>query len=128
MLLEMMLGHLDAATSDNRSKVGFVIGLLRTCREVAWQQHALLEAIDQLLASWDEHEFIRLLPELRIAFAGLTPRETDRVAGAVAGLHGQKDLGELIHYDINQAALSFHLNVTQEVLRSLEHDQLADWA
>ena len=33
-------------------------------------------------SAWDDATFLAHLPELRLAFAGLTPRETDRVADA----------------------------------------------
>ena len=33
---------------------------------------------------------MELLPELRMAFTWFTPRETDKIAGKAAALHGRK--------------------------------------
>ena len=38
----------------------------------------------------DTEEFLRLLPELRLAFGYFTPLETDRIASKAAALHGKK--------------------------------------
>ncbi|MFO0823146.1 MAG: hypothetical protein U0792_08500 [Gemmataceae bacterium] len=68
-----------------RRGAGFIRGLLATAREVAWQV-AGGGALDARFGGWDEESFLGVLPELRLAFADLTPRET-RVADSVAALH-----------------------------------------
>ena len=40
-------------------------------------------------------EFLKLLPELRLAFSYFTPLETDRITGRAAALHGKKK-GDLL--------------------------------
>ena len=40
-----------------------------------------LELIDGLLGRLSTEEFLKLLPELRLAFSYFTPMETDRIAG-----------------------------------------------
>ena len=60
--------------------MAFLRGLLQTAREAAWQQPALLGVLDKLLREWDEEAFVASLPELRLAFAEMTPKETDRIA------------------------------------------------
>ncbi len=73
-------GHL-AGASDPSDAVGYAQGLLLTARESAWQDTELMPQLDALLGGWDESTFVAHLPDLRLAFADLTPRETDRVAG-----------------------------------------------
>ena len=46
--------------------------------------------IDGLLGRLSGEEFLKLLPELRLAFGYFTPLETDRIAGRAAALHGKK--------------------------------------
>ena len=46
--------------------------------------------IDELLGRLSGEEFLKLLPELRMAFGYFTPLETDRIAGRAAALHGRK--------------------------------------
>jgi hypothetical protein len=113
--------------SDSQRRVGFLRGLLKTCREAAWQNRPLIESVDTILAEWSETEFIAALPSLRLALADLTPRETDRVASLVAGLHGEHSLGEIVHMDVTQREFERNRQVTAAVLASLEQDGLVHW-
>lgn len=80
-------GHLGGAVPP-ADAVGFLTGLLETAREAAWQSTALVRALDDTVRAWDDDTFVEHLPHLRLAFASMTPRETDRLAGEVAVLHG----------------------------------------
>src|SRR4030095_3103180 len=73
---ELVVGYLRGI-SDSQRRVGFLRGLLKTCREAAWQNVELVRSLDEIIAGWDEKEFISSLPNLRLALADLTPRETD---------------------------------------------------
>lgn len=119
-------GHLDGLLAPHES-VAFLRGLLGTAREAAWQQPALLAVIDRLLATWGEDQFVALLPEMRLAFAELTPKETDRVAQAVASLHGDADLGTLVHAGISAGEVQAHLALGRRLHDVLAADGLADW-
>jgi hypothetical protein len=127
-LLILVRGQLGAAVSDSRRKVGFVLGLFRTCREAAWQQQGIMETLNVVLDGWDEAEFMQLLPELRLTFADMTPAETDRVAAVVASLHGKSNLGELVHHDVTGQQVEFHGRITRHVIASLQDDGLVAWA
>ena len=124
---QVSAGYLSAAGIEWSRRVGFLRGLLRSCREIAWQSKEILETVDQLLASWTEDEFVRAIPDLRLAFADLTPRETDKVGAAVAGLHGEKNLGDLFNRGVSAAEFEFHRGLTQLVLERLREDGLGGW-
>ncbi|MCK6212187.1 hypothetical protein KZX45_16720 [Georgenia sp. EYE_87] len=119
-------GHLSG-TASAADGVGFVSGLLRTAREAAWQEPALLGALDGRLAAWERETFVAHLPELRLAFAGMTPRETDRIAQAVAALHGATDLGVLRRSDVDEGTVRRHLEVSRATADLLARDGLAAW-
>jgi hypothetical protein len=124
---ELVVGHL-VGISDSQRRVGFLRGLLQTCREAAWQNLPLIHALDEILAHWEEAEFISALPSLRLAFADLTPRETDKVAALVASLHGRTQLGALVQMQVTEGQLEMNRRVTALVLDSLKTDGLAEWA
>jgi hypothetical protein len=124
---ELVVGHL-VGISDSQRRVGFLRGLLQTCREAAWQNLPLIHALDEILAAWEESEFISALPSLRLAFADLTPRETDKVAALVASLHGRTQLGALVQMQVTEGQLEMNRRVTALVLDSLKTDGLAEWA
>jgi hypothetical protein len=125
-LASFMSGHFTGASEPGRA-VAFLRGVLRAARETAWQQPQLLQALDALLVGWDEATFIGVLPELRLAFAELTPRETDRVAEAVARLHGAGHLGSLVNDDVGAGQLNAHLSLSRALLAVLDADGLGSW-
>jgi hypothetical protein len=119
-------GHL-AGASDASDAVGYAQGLLLTARESAWQDTELMPQLDALLGGWDEATFVAHLPDLRLAFADLTPRETDRVARLLASLHGLEGLGPLQTRGVDEAAVARHLQVSREVAELLRADRLGEW-
>jgi len=120
-------GHLGGAVAP-AAAVAFTRGLLATAREAAWQEDAVTSAIDAHLAEWDEQAFIAHLPELRLAFAVLTPAETDRVARQVAAGLGLADLGPLVARALDEETMRRHLAVSAAVGTLLAEDGLAEWA
>jgi len=123
-LLQIVKGILTGIQSSKENKTGVIYGLMQTCRELLWQQKWFLEAIDDLLQSWDEETFINNLPQMRLAFANLTPGETDRVAQSAASLYGKKDLGNLIMRNITAEEIQVNLLVNKIVEETLKKDHI----
>lgn len=126
-LEELVVGYL-VGLSDSEKRVGFLRGLLKTCREAAWQNLQLVRSLDEIIANWNETDFISALPALRLALADLTPRETDKVAALVASLHGGKSLGELVQNRVTEGELEVNRRITALVLKTLAADGLGHWA
>jgi hypothetical protein len=124
---ELVVGHL-VGIADSQRRVGFLHGLLKTCREAAWQNLPLIHSLDEIIGAWEESEFISALPSLRLALADLTPRETDKVAALVASLHGRTQLGGLLQMQMTEGQLELNRRITASVLNVLEKDGLAQWA
>jgi hypothetical protein len=83
-----------------------------------------MKSVNTLMATWEDQEFLQSLPEMRLAFADLTPRETDQVAELVAGFYGHKDLGELIHREMSEEMLHLCLKINEIAMESIRQDQL----
>jgi Family of unknown function (DUF5682) len=122
-LVRTTRGYLGAA-ADPRKSAGVLRGLLATAREAAWQAAELIQAVDAQFVAWDEKTFLAALPDLRLAFTGLTPREIAKVADNVAQMHGASTLGELVHADLDENEVRFALEVTQRVRETLRADGL----
>ncbi len=126
-LVGLAMGFLSGTSADPKRGAGFVRGLLATAREVAWQVVGVVEAIDAQFGGWDDESFLNVLPELRLAFADLTPREIARVADAVAGMHGSELTG-LVRYDLSEKDALLAVEVTRLVRESLAADGLVEQA
>jgi hypothetical protein len=87
----------------------------------------LLQAVEAMFAQWDDAEFLKRLPYLRIAWSDLTPRETDRVASLVAEKHGveRHDVAPVSAFREEDAMHA--LAVFSRVERSLVSDGLGAW-
>ena len=109
------------------SAVEFVVGLLSTAREVAWQTSVVLDAVDEFLRRWPDEEFLEYLPSLRLAFSELTPRETDQVAALVAALYGLDSLGPLVHRGTTAAQVRANLQLSLVVRGLMDRDGLSWW-
>jgi hypothetical protein len=122
----LVAGHL-ASSIPAQDAVAFVQGLFATARETIWQASGLVEELDGRLTGWDEPAFLRALPDLRLAFADLTPRETDRVAEIVAALHGgvRPDVG--VRHDVDEQTVAANLALSQLVAEALARDGLGTW-
>lgn len=119
-------GHLRGMLPPAEA-VAYLRGLLQTAREAAWQQPALLEAIDERLSQWPDADFVANLPELRLAFSGMTPKETDRIAAAVAAHHGVGPLDLGVRYDLDEQDLVRHLDASAALRALLDADGLGGW-
>jgi hypothetical protein len=64
---------------------------------------------------------------LRLAFASMTPRETDRVAQIVAGLHGGVGPDVSVRHDIDEQTVAANLALSQAVAEVLGRDGLGAW-
>lgn len=119
-------GHL-AGTVAPAEAIGFLHGLLQTAREIVWQEPVLVEKLGDRLAAWDEPTFLAHLPDLRLAFADLTPSETDLVAAVVARRHDQTDLGSLTRRDVAEVDVSANLTASRTAAELFARDGLGGW-
>jgi hypothetical protein len=126
-LMRLLSGALGAVAVNPGDQTAFLTGLLRTARELAWQMPGLAESVDRLLAGWTEDEFLERLPHLRLAFAELTPRETDRVAKVVSGLHGGEAVPWLGVGGLDAADAVTFARIESELVRVMTADGLGDW-
>lgn len=125
-LTDLLQGYLYGHLAPEQS-IAFLRGLLQTSREVAWQQESLLKGLDTLLSGWDESTFAKNLPELRLAFAEMTPKETDKIAEAVATLYGIDSLGSLTQLGLSEDVVNANLMQSALVEEILQRDGFTTW-
>ena len=122
-LMRIVAGYLGGS-GGARKTAGILRGLLATAREIAWQLKAFLQAIYEQFCRWDQEAFLAALPDLRLAFADLTPREIVQVADQVSGLHRGTSLGELVVTHLEEAEVALGLRLSQCVRGVLLRDGL----
>lgn len=125
-LIAQAEAFLTVAAAQPAKGAAFIRGLMTGRREASWNVTPLIERIDAALGRWDGAEFLNALPDLRLAFAGFTPRETEKVAGAVAQLHGVDTT--VLHESIDARDLIPNGERIESLMTaSLQHDGLGHW-
>ncbi len=118
---ERLAGWLRAA--DPALGARFARGVLTTARGAAWGERAVVGALHEALGVLDEDAFLRALPHLRLAFADLTPRATQRVAAVVADIAGAAPVAGL-RLAVPEAELRVGLAADRTVGEALARDGL----
>jgi len=111
----------------SRAIAAYFRGLVPACREVLWHSTTMLQSLRDMIESSTESEFIALLPELRLALAALTPRETDQLAERVAQALGVTSIGSTVTYGVSEEEVRRNLDLAQRMREVLERDGLGEW-
>lgn len=121
-------GALDGAADSDEERIGVLRGFLHMAPELLWRDDELLRTVDQLLCGLPEDRFIALLPHVRLAFASLNPRESDRLAELLAQVHGAR-AGDFLpqRTEFSGGDLERGLAIEAALRRSFAADGLESW-
>lgn len=129
-LIVLFRGHLLSAREGGHEGAAFLRGLLHTARSVLWLVPEVLQSLHEVFRDWEEDRFVGVLPDLRLAFADLTPRECDQVARCVSEVVGEPGAVALLAAveleGFNEQDLLRGVAVNQMVLELLRQDSLED--
>lgn len=123
-LQRLIRGYLLGASSVSASDTGCLQGVLTVVPEVLWQSPAWLAFFDELFAELSEDQFLNVLPELRLAFSQLNPRDLSRIAGQVELLLSATRNAAARSNKLNPAERDLAERLTAEVTQSLQRDHL----
>jgi hypothetical protein len=103
-------------------------GVMALAPQLFINDSSVIAAIDDLFGAVDDQGFLALLPQLRMAFAELSPHETDRVAATVAAAHGAgEDDIAILQQAPDARVLSDHLALGERLRSQWLQDGLAAW-
>ncbi|MBX9938616.1 MAG: hypothetical protein K2Y32_05155 [Candidatus Obscuribacterales bacterium] len=125
-LMQVVSGYFSGTLDDAAACAGVVRGLLETGGLSVWQDGELTKSLDKKLSDWDDDTFMNLLPELRLAFSVLTPREIARLSEIISVLHGGAAFGSVILNDIAQSDLHLGVRLNAAVRTLLKKDNLVE--
>lgn len=125
LLEQRLLGELKGGYVDPADRLAFLGGIIAIARELLWITPAIINAINEVVRTADEQDFLSLLPHLRLALMPLDPREIDRLAEEVAVRIGARpgDLAGLIA--IPEGEMTANLALDRELAQLLEQDGMA---
>lgn len=115
-------GYLLGTEDMQMKSAVFLRGLFYTARDFVFVRESFLTMIDALLGALSAEAFMKLLPELRMAFGYFTPLETDRIAGKAAALYGVKKQELLRGRSVSPLEYEYG-----ELLNAYALQQMEDW-
>lgn len=128
-LRDALMGEFGGAVTRAEDRIAMLRGILGAAPMLLLRSPPVIEVVDAFLGSLEEDSFIELLPQLRLAFAALNPREIDQLGERLASLHGISAGGfHAIHDGIGEADLKKGLQVERQLRASIVADQLSAWA
>ncbi len=89
-IAETTRGYLLASGEKAGKAAEFVRGLFYVARDVIFAWEGMIDMLDDFLLRTGYEDFLKILPQLRLAFSFFTPTEMDRLASKVAGKYGLK--------------------------------------
>lgn len=123
------LGRRFGPGADSEDAVRYLGGLLQAAPELILRVEHLGQALNALVAGWDEATFVRHLPDLRLTFTRLKPQETGRLASQLAALNGLGDSAlDSAHHELDSHDLLAGAALHLALGRSLARDGLLGWA
>ncbi len=87
-IAETTRGYLLASGEKAGKAADFVRGLFYMARDVIFACEGMIDMLDDFLLRTEYEEFLKVLPQLRLAFSFFTPAELDRLASKVAKKYG----------------------------------------
>ena len=102
----------------------FLRGLFFSARDFVFVSQNFLTLIDELLGRLPSEEFLKLLPELRMAFGYFTPIEVDRIAGRAAALHGKKGKDLLRGRMVDPKEYAYGEELDAYVIRQMKGEEM----
>lgn len=106
--------YMQGSPDQARRSAEYLQGVFALARDALMQGEELLADLSGLLERLPHDEFMRLLPELRLAFTFFTPPETSRIAAKVAQLHGIP-VSQMEAPAVNEAALQAARKLDQAI-------------
>ncbi len=82
-------GYLAGTKEQSMRTAMFFRGLFYAAKDLVFVGRMFVEMLDDFLKQVDTQDFMKLLPELRMAFTYFTPSEIDRIAANAASLYGK---------------------------------------
>ncbi len=109
--------------------VAYLSGMMEAVPTLFLHHKAMTQMLDRLVSQWDKATFIALLPDLRLAFTGLKPMQTNELAQQVATLHGVSST-EVTQFQgqISESDMLQGLALNQQLEQVLTERGLIGWS
>lgn len=90
----------------------FLTGLFSAAKDLVFIDSLILKSIDRLVNEVSEDDFLKVIPNLRLAFSYFTPREIDKIGEKVAYMYNttKKHFDELIIVDPKTLKIGKEIN------------------
>ncbi|QZY56178.1 DUF5682 family protein [Crassaminicella profunda] len=115
-------GYLYGSGEKFFESAAFLKGLFSTARDLILGSGSLINGIDHMLKKIEHEDFLKILPEMRLAFSFFIPREIDEIGEKVSVLYGTNNKEILNKMPLNEKEI-----LLAKELDAFAKEQLANW-
>lgn len=106
----------------------YFMGIMQCAPELIIHSSQLLTSLDELLANWKQDQFIEILPDLRLAFTQLTPKQNAIIAEKISKKYSaEKEDMSIEQYRFSEEELRKTLSLELSISQYIHQQQLQDW-
>ncbi len=114
--------------TQNEQAINYFIGIMQCTPELVIHSSILLDSLDKLLIDWSAEHFIKILPDLRLAFSQLNPNQNASLAEKIAKKYHITDADlHLQQYQFSENQLQKALSLELSINEYIKQQQLTDW-
>ncbi len=108
--------------------VAYLSGMMQAVPTIFLHHQGITKMLDSLISAWDNATFIALLPDLRLAFTGLKPMQTNEFSQQIATLHNVSST-EITQFQgqISERDMLQGVALNQQLDKVLGARRLKDW-
>ena len=126
--LENRLKGVFSPGAQGAQAIAYFVGLMRTAPELIIQTPLLLHALDRLLLSWSQEQFMEILPDLRFAFSQLTPKQNAMLASRIAEkYHMTQQQISIQQFEFSEQDMLHALQLNHHLEQHLQRNHLNTW-
>lgn len=127
ILAERLRLHFGAGSNPEQA-VAYLSGMMQAVPTIFLHYQGMTQMLDRLVSEWDHDTFVTLLPDLRLAFTGLKPMQTNDFAQQIANLHGVSST-EVTQYQgqLGESDMLQGVALNQQLDKILESQGLKSW-
>ena len=114
--------------AQGEQTINYFIGIMSCAPELVIHSSILLDSLDKLLIDWSAEQFIKILPDLRLAFSQLNPNQNASLAEKIAKKYHITDADlHLQQYQFSENQLQKALSLELSISKHIKQQQLTDW-
>lgn len=112
-------GYMSGSKEKISCVASFLKGIFYTAKDVVFIGDKFIKMIDEFIKKCSDDEFMKMLPEFRMAFSYFIPKEIDKIAEITANIYGKSKKQILNMREVNPNVYKYGESIDKYVVEIL---------